>query len=113
MKQFFLLVSALFIGFSAHASVVIGVGYQGAQTNCNIATGGRGTISNCSFNPNGTVVCSCDVNVQVPRGNTCSSVIGVGYQGAQSNCTIASNGRGTISNCSFNPNGTVVCACCY
>jgi hypothetical protein len=115
MKKMLLSVSAaILFCFNVSAMTAIGVGYQGAQSNCNIETGGNGVISNCSFNTNGTVVCSCDA-VSAPVGSSnfsCNTAIGVGYQGAQSNCTIQTQGAGRISNCSFNPNGTVVCSCC-
>ncbi|MGZ3726891.1 MAG: hypothetical protein ACXWQQ_13895, partial [Pseudobdellovibrio sp.] len=98
------------LGFSAFATTAIGVGYEGAQTNCNIQTLGHGVISNCSYNPNGTVVCLCTA-VETP-GYTCNTAIGVGYSGVQSNCSIQTGGYGQISNCSSNQNGTVVCSCC-
>lgn len=114
MKNVILALSAsLLVCASAGAMTVVGVGYEGAQPNCNIATGGHGVISNCSVNPNGTYVCDCEEVAPPSPGGSCTTAVGVGYEEAQSNCNIATGGRGTISNCSFNPNGSVVCSCCY
>ena len=37
--------------------VVVGIDYQGAHSNCLIAGGSY--ITNCSYNPNGTMTCQC------------------------------------------------------
>ncbi|MFZ4405607.1 MAG: hypothetical protein ACOYOK_16060 [Pseudobdellovibrionaceae bacterium] len=113
MKKMLLMTMLVLLGEVSQAGFAIGVGYSGAQTNCNLQMGGRGVVSNCSFNANGTVVCSCDEIYNPYQGRTCNTAIGVGYSGVQTNCTLQSGGKGSISNCSFNTNGTVLCSCCY
>src|SRR3984957_18331781 len=111
MKSF---ISALLLIFasSAYAFTIEGSSYESAPANFNIASGGSGTISNCSVAANGVFVCDCEPNSNT-GGGTCESAFGTDYESAAANCTIESNGAGTVSNCAISQNGTFVCSCCF
>jgi hypothetical protein len=120
MKKTFLgslFASLLITGSMASATTSIGVGLNGAISNCTLM-GGRvnNPYYDCTANPNGTYVCQCDTSSGAGPNQcsgTTSSSIGVGLNEAVSNCAIAG---GRVNNpyydCTANPNGTYVCVCC-